>query len=75
MRCGKQEHQPEQKCPGKIAKCKACHKIGHFQVLCMLGQEKSQRANLVQRPQDDDDDTQIDENGSQTTKSTKGKYA
>ena len=32
MRCGKQEHQPGQKCPAKNAKCKACHKIGHFNV-------------------------------------------
>ena len=48
MRCGKQEHQPGQRCLAKNAKCKACH--------------KSKRANLVQTPQDDDD-THIDENG------------
>ena len=24
MRCGKNEHQPGQKCPAKNAKCKAC---------------------------------------------------
>ena len=30
MRCGKQEHQPGQKCPAKNAKYKDCHKIGHF---------------------------------------------
>ena len=30
MRCGKPEHQPGQKCAAKNAKCKDCHKIGHF---------------------------------------------
>ena len=30
MRCGKPEHQPGQKCVAKNAKCKDCHKIGHF---------------------------------------------
>ena len=30
MRCGKQDHQPGQKCPAKNAKCKACHIVGHF---------------------------------------------
>ena len=34
MRCGKQEHQPGQKCPAKNAKCKACHEIGHFHKVC-----------------------------------------
>ena len=27
MRCGKQEHQPGQRCPAKNAKCKACQKF------------------------------------------------
>ena len=35
MRCGKNEHQQGQKCPAKNAKCKACHKIGHFHKVCM----------------------------------------
>ena len=30
MRCGKLEHQPGQKCAAKNAKCKECHKRGHF---------------------------------------------
>ena len=34
MRCGKQEHQKGQRCPAKNAKCKACHKIGHFHKVC-----------------------------------------
>ena len=35
MRCGKHEHQPWQKCTAKNAKCKACHKKGHFCKVCM----------------------------------------
>ena len=34
MRCGKPEHQPGQKCVAKNAKCKDCHKIGHFYKVC-----------------------------------------
>ena len=34
MRCGKPEHQPGQKCAAKNAKCKECHKIGHFHKVC-----------------------------------------
>ena len=33
MRCGKPEHQPGQKCAAKNAKCKDCHKIGHWTFL------------------------------------------
>ena len=62
MRCGKQAHQPGQKCPAKNAKCKACHKIGDFHCVCQSKKRAKQRANLVQSPQDDDD-THIDENG------------
>ena len=47
----------------KNAKCKDCHKIGHFHKVCQ--KRGKQRANLVQTPQDDDDDddAHIDENG------------
>ena len=62
MRCGKQEHQPGQKCPAKNAKCKSCHKIGHFHCVCQSKKRAKQRANLVQT-QENDDDTHIDENG------------
>ena len=62
MRCGKQESQPGQKCPTKNAKCKDCHKIGHFHKVCQSKKMGKQRANLVQILQDDDD-THIDENG------------
>ena len=62
MRCGKQEHQPGQKSLAKNAKCKACHKIGHFHCVCQSKKRAKQRANLVQSPQDDDD-IHIEENG------------
>ena len=62
MRCGKHEHQPAQRCPAKNVKCKECHKIGHFHKVCQSKKRDTQRANLVQSPQDDDD-THIDENG------------
>ena len=62
MRCGKLEHQQGQKCPAKNAKCKDCHKIGHFHKVCQ-SKKRTKRANLVQTPPHDDDDTYIDENG------------
>ena len=74
MRCGKPEYQPGQKCPAKNAKCKDCHKIGHFHNICQ-SKKRTKRANLVQTPPQEDDDTNIDEIGSETAKSTKGKYA
>ena len=63
MRCGKPDHQPRQKCPAKNAKCKQCHKIGHFHKVCQSKKRTRQRANLVQTPPQDDDDTHINENG------------
>ena len=51
-----------QRCPAKNAKCKDCYKIGHFHKVCQSKKTATQRANLVQNPQDDDD-THIDENG------------
>ena len=53
MRCGKQEHQPGQEWHAKNAKCKACHKIGHFHKVCQSKKRATQQANLVQSPQDD----------------------
>ena len=61
MRCGKPEHQLGQKCPAKNAKCKECHKIGHFHKVCQ-SKKRGKRANLVQTPHQDEDDTHIDEN-------------
>ena len=63
MRYGKPDHQPVQKCPAKNAKCKDCHKIGHFNKVCQTKKRATQRANLVQTPPQDDDDTHINENG------------
>ena len=62
MRCGKQDHQPGERCPAKNAKCKECHKVGHFHKVCQSKKRATQRAHLAQVPQDDDD-THIDENG------------
>ena len=45
------------------AKCKDCHKIGHFHKVCQSKKRTRQRANLVQMPLQDDDDTHINENG------------
>ena len=62
MRCGKPEHQPGQKCMAKNAKCKDCHKIGHFYNVCQ-SKKKTRRANLVQIAPQTEEDTHIDENG------------
>ena len=72
MRCGKPEHQQGEKCTAKNAKCKECHKIGHFYKVCQ-SKKKTTRANLAQiAPQAEQDtyynpqaeqDTYIDENG------------
>ena len=62
VRCGKPEHQPGQKCAAKNAKCKECHKIGHFHKLCQ-SKKKGKRANLVQATTRDEKDTHIDKNG------------
>ena len=52
MRCGKPEHTQGQKCAGKNAKCKGCHKIGHFYKVCQ-SKKTTRRANLAQAvPQD-----------------------
>ena len=72
MRCGKPEHQQEEKCAAKNAKCKECHKIGHFYKVCQ-SKKRTTRANLAQiAPQAEQDiyynpqakqDTHIDECG------------
>ena len=61
-RCGKSEHQPGQKCAAKNAKCKECHKIGHFHKVCQ-SKKRGKRANLGQATTQDENDTHIDENG------------
>ena len=61
-RCGKQEHQLGQECPAKNAKCKACHKIGHFHSMCQSKKKSKPRVNIAQSPKDDND-YHTDENG------------
>ena len=62
MRCGKPEHQLGQKCAAKNAKCKECHKIGHFHKVWQ-SKKRGKRANLVQALTQDENDTHIYENG------------
>ena len=62
MRCGKPEHQPGQKCAAKNAKCKDCHKIGHFYKVCQ-SIKKTRRVNLAQATPQAEQDTHINENG------------
>ena len=62
MRCGKPEHQPGQKCAAKNAKCKKCHKIGHFYKVCQ-SKKRGRRANLAQIAPQSEQDTHINENG------------
>ena len=62
MRCGKPERQQGEKCAAKNAKCKECHKIGHFYKVCQSS-KRTRRANLAQATPQDVDDTHIDECG------------
>ena len=62
MRCGKPEHQPGHKCPATNAKCKDCHKLGHFHKVCQ-SKKRGKRADLVQTSPQDEGDTHINENG------------
>ena len=62
MRCRKPEHQPGQKCAAKNAKCKECHKIGHFYKVCQ-SKKRARRANLAQVAPQTEQDTHINENG------------
>ena len=62
MRCGKPEHSPGQKCAAKNAKCKECHKIGHFYKVCQ-SKKRTRRANLAQATPQDENNTHIDECG------------
>ena len=63
MRCGKPEHQQGQKCAAKNAKCKECHKIGHFYKVCQSKKRDRKEANLAQIAPQDEQDTYINENG------------
>ena len=61
MRYGKPEQHPGQKCAAKNAKCKECHKIGHFHKVCQ-SKKRGRRAHLVQTSPQSEQDTHIDEN-------------
>ena len=63
MRCGKPEYQPGQKCATKNAKCKECHKMGHFHKVCQ-SKKRGRRANLAQIAPQSEQDTHINENES-----------
>ena len=62
MRCGKPDHLQGQKCAAKNAKCKECHKIGHFYKVCQ-SKKRTRRANLAQAVPQYENDTHIDECG------------
>ena len=62
MRCGRPEHEQGEKCVARHAKCKDCHKIGHFYKVCQSS-KRTARANLAQITPQDIDDTHIDECG------------
>ena len=62
MRCGKPDHLQGQKCVAKNAKCKECHKIGHFYKVCQ-SKKRTRRANLAQAVPQNENDTHIDECG------------
>ena len=62
MRCGRPDHQQGEKCAARHAKCKDCHKIGHFYKVCQSS-KRTRRANLAQVTPQDEDDTHIDECG------------
>ena len=62
MRCGRPEHQQGEKCAARNAKCKDCHKIGHFYKVCQSS-KKTRRANLAQVTPQEEDDTHIEECG------------
>ena len=47
MRCGKPDHQPGQKCPAENAKCKDCHKIGHFHKVCQTTKRAKQSRMMM----------------------------
>ena len=66
MRCGKPEHQPGQKCTAKNAKCKDCHKIGHFCKVCQ-SKKRDKRANLVQVHPHAEQDTYFNTQAEQDT--------
>ena len=67
MRCGKPEHQQGQKCVAKNAKCKDCHKIGHFYKVCQSKKRVKKEANLAQAILQAEQDTYYNPQAEQNT--------
>ena len=67
MRCGKPEHQQGQKCAAKNAKCKECHKIGHFYKVCQSKKRDKKEANLAQATPQAEQDTYYNSQAEQNT--------
>ena len=67
MRCGKPEHQQGEKCTAKNAKCKECHKIGHFHKVCQSKKRDKREANLAQATLQAEQDTYYNPQAEQNT--------
>ena len=67
MRCGKPEHQQGEKCAAKNAKCKKCHKIGHFYKVCQSKKRGKKEANLAQATLQAEQDTYYNPQAEQNT--------
>ena len=67
MRCGKPEHQQGEKCAVKNAKCKECHKIGHFYKVCQSKKRDRKEANLAQATLQAEQDTDYNPQAEQNT--------
>ena len=67
MRCGKPEHQQGEKCAAKNAKCKECHKIGHFYKVCQSKKRDKKEANLAQATLQAEQDTYYNPQAEQNT--------
>ena len=67
MRRGKPEHQQGQKCAAKNAKCKECHKIGHFYKVCKSKKRDKKEANLAQATPQAEQDTYYNPQAEQNT--------
>ena len=67
MRCGKPEHQQGEKCAAKNAKCKECHKIGHFYNVCQSKKRDRKEANLAQATPQAEQDTYYNPQAKQNT--------
>ena len=67
MRCGKPEHQQGERCAARNAKCKECHKIGHFYKVCQSKKRDKKEANLAQATLQAEQDTYYNPQAEQNT--------